>query len=183
MGAPAGAGGDSFVVPEREVFVADEQQEIPLDLNHYAALASLVLAAERVREDAELSVTFVGEETMADLHERFLGIEGPTDVLAFPMDEELVESGRQPDQGGRGPGSPPEPTDAPVLVGDVVVCPAVAKRQAEERGHGVGDELDLLVVHGVLHLLAYDHEDNDEAAEMRRREQQVLDDFRRWRDS
>ncbi|HVM40470.1 MAG TPA: rRNA maturation RNase YbeY, partial [Acidimicrobiia bacterium] len=126
--------------------------------------------------------TFVGESTMTDLHERFLGLDGPTDVLAFPMDEELVESGRQPDQGGRGPGSPPEASDAPVLVGDVIVCPLVASRQAAERGQSVHDELDLLVVHGVLHLLEYDHEDDEEAAEMRRREQAMLERFRRWRE-
>lgn len=163
------------------MFVADEQRAVAVDLERYAHLARLVLAEERVREDAELSVTFVDEETMADLHERFLGLEGPTDVLAFPMDEELIESGRQPDQGGRGPGAPPEPSDAPILVGDVVLCPAVAARQAGEHGHPVEDELDLLVVHGVLHLLDYDHEDDEEALDMRRREQQILERFRALR--
>jgi probable rRNA maturation factor len=163
---------------EREVFVSDEQSQFDIDLRRYAALARAVLTAERVRIDAELSMTFVDEPTMADLHERFLGFEGPTDVLAFPMDEEIVEPGRQPDQGGRGPGAPPEPSDAPVMVGDVVLCPAVAARQAGEHGHPLEAELDLLVVHGVLHLLDYDHEDDDEAAEMRRREQQILESFR-----
>jgi len=165
-------------VSERDVFVADEQAVVALEPARYAALAAHVLDAERVRPEAEMSLMFVDEETIADLHLRFLGLEGPTDVLAFPMDEELVESGRQPDQGGRGPGAPPEPTDAPVLVGDVVICPSVAQRQAEEHGHALEAEIELLVAHGVLHLLDYDHEDDEDAETMRRREREVLASFR-----
>lgn len=161
-----------------DVFVVDEQTDERVDMARYVRLARLVLAAEGVRPEAELSVMFVDERTMADLHERFLGLDGPTDVLAFPMDEELVEPGRQPDQGGRGPGAPPEPTDVPVLVGDVVVCPAVARRQASSRDHEVDDEIDLLVVHGILHLLGDDHEEEDEAEQMRRRERELLEQFR-----
>ena len=127
-----------------------------------------------VRGDAELSMLFVDEKSMADLNERFLGRDGPTDVLAFPMDDELIESGRQPDQGGRGPGSPAEPSDAPILVGDVVICPQVAERQAQEHSVPLDDELTLLVVHGVLHLLGFDHEDDDEAAVMERRERELM---------
>lgn len=167
----------------REVFVADEQSAVPVDLARYGDLARHVLDAEKVRAEAELSVMFVDDATIADLHLRFLGLEGPTDVLAFPMDEEFAESGRQPDQGGRGPGAPPEPTDPPLVVGDVVVCPAVAARQASERGQQVGDELDLLVVHGVLHLLDYDHiAVDDEGARMRRRERELLESFRSQQD-
>lgn len=169
-GGPVGLG--------RDVFVADEQADVALDPARYAALACHVLDAERVRPEAELSIMLVDETTIADLHQRFLGLEGPTDVLAFPMDDELVESGRQPDQGGRGPGAPPEPSEAPVVVGDVVVCPAVAVRQAGRHGHSVEEELELLVAHGVLHLLEYDHVDDDEAASMRRRERELLEAFR-----
>lgn len=163
---------------DHDVFVVDEQTDERVDPARYVRLARLVLAAERVRPDAELSVMFVDEATMADLHQGFLDVEGSTDVLAFPMDEELVEPGRQPDQGGRGPGSPAEPADAPVLVGDVVVCPAVAARQASDRGRPVVDEVDLLVVHGILHLLDHDHEKSDEAEQMQRRERELLDRFR-----
>lgn len=165
-------------VLDRDVFVADEQVEVVFDPERYAALACHVLDAERVRREAELSVMFVDEETIADLQLRFLGLEGPTDVLAFPMDEELVESGRQPDQGGRGPGAPPDPSDAPVVVGDVVICPGVAARQAAGHGWSVEEEMELLVAHGVLHLLEYDHADDDEATGMRRRERELLASFR-----
>src|SRR5918995_30117 len=112
-----------------------------------------VLSEERVPEEAELSVIFVDEQAITDLNERFLGGSGATDVLAFPMDDDVVLGGRQPDQGGRGPGSPSEPGDPPVVLGDVVVCPQLAARQARERGLPESDELALLVVHGVLHLL------------------------------
>src|ERR671911_26902 len=112
-----------------------------------------VLSEERVPEEAELSVIFVDEQAITDLNERFLGGSGATDVLAFPMDDDVVLGGRQPDQGGRGPGSPSEPGDPPIVLGDVVVCPRVAARQARERGLPESDELALLVVHGVLHLL------------------------------
>lgn len=162
--------------------MTDEQADVPVDVARYAALARLVLAEEAVRRDAELSLMFVDEATIADLHERFLGLEGPTDVLAFPLDDELVETGRQPDQGGRGPGAAPELSDAPTLVGDVVVCPAVAARQAAERDHELEAELDLLIVHGVLHLLDYDHGDDDETARMQARERELLDRFREQRD-
>jgi len=99
-------------------------------------------------------------------------------VLAFPLDEEPPPGGRQPDQGGRGPGSPTDPSDAPTLLGDVVVCPKVAQRQASARGAPLDDELALLVVHGVLHLLDYDHAEPDETTVMRRREQELLEGFR-----
>ena len=94
------------------------------------------------------------------------------------MDDELIESGRQPDQGGRGPGSPAEPSDAPILVGDVVICPKVAERQALDHNVPIDDELSLLVVHGVLHLLGFDHEDDDEASVMEKRERELMTRFR-----
>jgi probable rRNA maturation factor len=164
------------------VFGADEQGDIEVDVARWVALARLVLADERVHErygsDVEMSLMFVDEHTIAELNERFLGVNGPTDVLAFPLDEELPPSGRQPDQGGRGPGAPAEVGDPPALLGDVVVCPGVAHRQAAERGVSSDDELALLVVHGVLHLLDYDHAEPDDATVMRRREQELLARFR-----
>lgn len=161
-----------------EVFVADEQVEVEVDALRWVRLARLVLEEQGVRGDAELSMLFVDEKSMSDLNERFLGRPGPTDVLAFPMDDELVESGRQPDQGGRGPGSQAEPSDAPILVGDVVICPKVAERQSKEHHVTVDEEMTLLVIHGVLHLLGFDHESDDEAAVMERREQELTARFK-----
>jgi probable rRNA maturation factor len=94
------------------------------------------------------------------------------------MDDDVVLGGRQPDQGGRGPGSPSEPGDPPIVLGDVVVCPRVAERQAGDHGHPVHDELALLVVHGVLHLLNYDHAEDQESEAMRKRERELLARFR-----
>ena len=164
------------------VFGADEQHELKVDVPRWVRLAQLVLDEERVIErmgpDTEMSLLFVDPTTIAELNERFLGSSGPTDVLAFPIDDELPPSGRQPDQGGRGPGTTGDPSDPPTLLGDVVVCPAVASRQAAERGASADDELALLVVHGVLHLLDYDHAEHSEGVVMRRREQELLARFR-----
>jgi probable rRNA maturation factor len=170
------------VQDQAAVFGADEQSDVEVDVGRWVRLASLVLDEERVLQrfgaDVEMSLLFVDEDTIADLNERFLGATGPTDVLAFPMDEDLPPGGRQPDQGGRGPGAPSDPGDPPALLGDVVVCPAVANRQAIEHGVQSVDEIALLVVHGVLHLLDYDHAETDDAAVMRRREQELLARFR-----
>jgi probable rRNA maturation factor len=164
------------------VFGADEQRDVEVDVARWVRLARLVLDAERVNDrygtDVEMSLMFVDEATIAELNVRFLGGEGPTDVLSFPLDEELPPSGRQPDQGGRGPGSPSDPGDPPALLGDVIVCPTVAGRQALEHGVPADDEIALLVVHGVLHLLDYDHAEPEETAAMRRREQELLARFR-----
>jgi probable rRNA maturation factor len=163
---------------ELTVFGANEQNDVDVDVSRYVRLARLVLDAERVVPDVEMSLLFVDEPTIAELNERFLGYEGPTDVLSFPMDDELPPAGRQPDQGGRGPGSPSDSSDPPTIIGDVVVCPTVASRQAAERGGALDDELSLLVVHGVLHLLNYDHAEPSEMVAMQRREQEILAQFR-----
>jgi probable rRNA maturation factor len=160
------------------VFGSDEQRDIPVDVLRWVRLAELVLAEERVPPDAEMSVLFVDEQTITDLNARFLDGDGPTDVLAFPLDEEEVASGRRPDEGGRGPGAPAESTDPPIVIGDVVVCPAVAKNQADARAAALDAELALLVVHGTLHLLGYDHADDPDAGRMRAREQELLAKFR-----
>jgi probable rRNA maturation factor len=166
------------VAHESAVFGADEQAEVPVDLLRWVRLARFVLGEERVPEEAELSVIFVDEQAITDLNERFLGSSGATDVLAFPMDDDVVLGGRQPDQGGRGPGSPAEPGDPPVVLGDVVVCPRVAQQQAVDHGHDLDDEVALLVVHGVLHLLNYDHAEDRESAAMKSRERELLERFR-----
>jgi probable rRNA maturation factor len=162
------------------VFAADEQSTHPVDSIRWVTLAEKVLHAEGVRGDAELSLLFVDEQTISDLHKRFLGKEGPTDVLAFPIDEEPVEGGRSPDSGGSGPGVVPgESTDLPTLLGDVVICPAVAERNAPDHAGTYDDEIALLLVHGILHLMGMDHVDEEEAVVMERREQELLDKFHR----
>jgi probable rRNA maturation factor len=133
-----------------------------------------VLNAEGITSDTEVSLLFVDEAAIAALNERFLGKEGPTDVLSFPIEDEVERSGRSPDEGGTGPGSIEADTGRLLLLGDVVICPAVAARNAVAHEVGMDDELALLVVHGILHLLGMDHEVEEEAERMERREQQLL---------
>lgn len=156
-----------------DVYAADEQGDRPVDLDGWSALVRAVLVSRGVKGDAEVSLLFVDEATIASLNERFLGKAGPTDVLSFPLEDDPVPGGRSPDFGGTGPGvdRPPEPL---ALLGDVVICPAVAARNAVEHGVGYEDEMALLVVHGVLHLLGMDHEDDAEAERMERLEQKLL---------
>jgi probable rRNA maturation factor len=102
---------------------------------------------------------------MEKLHVRWMGEEGPTDVLAFPMDE-LDLRGSRGVRHGSGHGEPAEDDDSPAVLGDVVLCPEVAERQGRDAGHGTEAELQLLCTHGVLHLLGYDHGEPEEHAEM-----------------
>ena len=158
------------------MFAADEQSGRDVDVAGLARLAERVLVDEGVRGDSELCLRFVYEPTIADLNERFLWAEGPTDVLAFPIDAgEVVEGGRFPDAGSSGPDRPPpEATEVPLLLGDVLVCPAVAERNAPDHAGSYEDELALLVVHGVLHVLGMDHADEAETAAMQARERELL---------
>ena len=163
-----------------DVFAANEQDDHPVDTMRWVRLAESVLDAEGVKGDAEVSLLFVDEAAIADLNKRFLGKDGPTDVLSFPIDEEPIEGGRSPDSGGTGPGDlPAEPDDMPTLLGDIVICPTVAHRNAPDHAGTYDDELALLVVHGVLHLLGMDHKDDSEAEVMEAREQTLLDRFHR----
>ena len=162
-----------------EVFVADEQKDQPVDTLVWARLARNVLEAEGIRGDVELSVMFVDELTMADLNQRFMGKEGPTDVLSFPLEDDNRESGRSPDSGGARPGDTGEENadDVPALLGDVVLCPAVAERNAPEHAGTYDEELALLVVHGILHLVGMDHEVDEQAEIMEARERELLNEF------
>lgn len=161
-----------------QVFGSDEQDAVDVDVLRWLRLAQLVLRAERVPPDAEVSLVFIDRATIADLNQRYLDGDGPTDVLAFPLGDDIPSTGRAPDVGGRGPGTPASPDEPPVVLGDVVVCPEVAREQAESAGKALDDELALLVVHGLLHLLDYDHHDPDETVVMRRRETELLEQFR-----
>ncbi|MDQ3486096.1 MAG: rRNA maturation RNase YbeY [Actinomycetota bacterium] len=114
---------------------------------------------------AELSLLLVDVEAMERLHVRWMGESGPTDVLAFPMDE-LDLRGSRGVAHGHGRGGEDVEDLGPAVLGDVVLCPVVAERQAREAGHDTASELELLCTHGVLHLLGYDHGDEAEHAEM-----------------
>lgn len=164
------------------VFAADEQDIIDVDLDGIVVLAQQVLAAEGVKGDCELAITFVDEITMADLNKEFLSEDGPTDVLAFPIDDEIVESGRSPDSGTTGPDRPDlEPGEVPLLLGDVMVCPPVAARNAAERNRSTDDEIALLVVHGILHVLGMDHADAEEEKTMFAKQDDLLARFHKPR--
>jgi len=119
-----------------------------LDLDHLAGLARFVLDRMRVHPQAELCIKAVDEATIARLNEQWMEKEGPTDVLAFPMDElrpGLVDE--EPEEG---------------VLGDLMLAPSVAERQGEATGHGLVPELELLTTHGILHLLGYDHAEPEE---------------------
>ncbi|MEZ5093029.1 rRNA maturation RNase YbeY [Nocardioides sp.] len=136
-----------------------------LDVRGLARLARFVMDRMRVHPMAELCVKAVDEATIASLNEQWMDKQGPTDVLAFPMDElrpGLVDE--EPEEG---------------VLGDLVLCPAVAARQAAEAGHATEAEIELLTVHGILHLLGYDHAEPDEHAEMFGLQARLLDEWRR----
>lgn len=130
----------------------NNESGVAVDEAEVVALARHVLAAMHVHPQAELSVVLVDEAAMEQLHVRWMDEPGPTDVLSFPMDE------LRP--GADGEDSPPG------LLGDVVVCPQVAARQARTAGHSTSEEMLLLTTHGILHLLGYDHAERDEEKEM-----------------
>lgn len=129
------------------------------------SVARFVLTSMDVNPHAELSIVLVGTATMADLHMRWMDLPGPTDVMSFPMDE--LEPGGRPDAPGPGPS----------LLGDIVLCPEFAADQAAAAGHSMGHELGLLTVHGVLHLLGYDHVEPDEEKEMFALQHRLLEDW------
>jgi probable rRNA maturation factor len=134
---------------------------VDVDEAALAGLARHVLDEMRVHPLAELSVLLVDEPAMTELHVRWMGEEGPTDVLSFPMDEL-----RPPQPGGTHGERDQADSGIPGLLGDVVICPQVAAVQAKQAGHPVEDEIDLLCAHGIMHLLGYDHADAAEHATM-----------------
>lgn len=158
----------------------DEQDDEQLDLDRLVGLAHHVLSAEGVRPPAELSLLFVGRTTMSGLNRTHMGVDGPTDVLAFPIDDDPGERGRFPDGGTGGPDRDTTvPEDLPLLLGDVVVCPAVAAAQAADQDppRAASWEVEMLVVHGILHVLGMDHVDAAEEAAMTARTTAHLSTF------
>jgi probable rRNA maturation factor len=168
-------GGDG----EPDVFCADEQSEMPIDIARWQDLAQRVLIAEGVRGSAELTVLFISASDISELNEMYLGKAGPTDVLSFPIDSgDVIEVISSPSTQSRGPDrSPLDPGDMPLLLGDVVICPTVARDQAATHAGSLDDELALLLVHGILHILGHDHAETAETAKMRERELALLSDL------
>ena len=135
-----------------------------LDVQALSQLSRFVMDQMRVHPLAELCIKAVDEPTIAELNEKWMEKEGPTDVLAFPMDElrpGLVNE--EPEEG---------------MLGDLVLCPTVAERQAATAGHSTEAEIELLTVHGILHLLGYDHAEPEEHREMFGLQAQLLDEWR-----
>ena len=156
---PRKVGGDGDI----EVFCADEQTDVAVDVARWHQLAKNVLISEGVRGAAELTLMFVPESAIAGLNEKYMGKVGPTDVLSFPLD--AVETLRTPGPGAisHGPDkSNVDLNDLPILLGDL------------------DDEFALLVTHGVLHVLGYDHEQESDAIKMQTRERELLE-LHHWR--
>jgi probable rRNA maturation factor len=139
------------------VVVADEQQSVVVDSGALASLAAHALSALRI-DGAELSIVLAEPGRMATLKSEWMGIDEPTDVLAFPMDAS-------------------DPTVGPRLLGDVVLCPFVARAQASEAGHAFEDEMNLLLVHGILHLIGHDHAEPADKAAMWAEQERILGSF------
>lgn len=145
---------------EMSVFLADEQTR-PVDAERLLRLATFVLAQQRVPEAMEVSVLLIDRDAITELNIRHMGQQGATDVLAFPMD--LPGEARQGE---------------PAILGDVVVCPEVAEEQAVRHGTTPAAELELLVVHGLLHLLGHDHAEAAEKERMFGMTDRLLGEFR-----
>lgn len=141
-----------------QISITSHREPEPLDPAAFERLAAFVLEREEAPENAELSIALVGLEEMAQLNGEYRGKEGPTDVLSFECDDPCAVID----------------ADEPIMLGDVVIAPDIAESQAAEYGHTVEEELNLLLVHGVLHLLGYDHEDDADAEVMQARERALL---------
>jgi len=140
-----------------QVTASSNREPEPLALDAFERLGAFVLRMEEAPDAVELSVALVDEDEIASLNEHYRGIAGSTDVLSFGCDDPC-----------------PAASDEPITLGDVIIAPEVARRQAAELGTTVEEELDLLLVHGILHLLGYDHETDDVAAVMQARERTLL---------
>ena len=159
-----------------KVFVVDEQTSHSIDVARWQKLATDVLIAERVTGQSELTVIFADEPTMTELNTQFMGKNAPTDVLAFPID--AVEASRTPGPGALSFGPTKKPIDVhdhQLLLGDVDICPAVAARQAPSHAGTFDDEIALLLVHGILHVLGNDHDSEHAEAAMHELERTHLE--------
>ena len=162
MAEPAVAG----VLVEAIDAEAGSESTSGLDLDRWTDLARSVLAGMGFQRPVEMGLRFVGRTEIAQLNEQHMGHAGPTDVLSFPVDGDPRAAAGAPD------GSPAD--DEPAVLGDVIVCPDIAAAGAAERSIPVDDELALLVVHGILHLLGWDHATTEQTAVMQAEERRLL---------
>jgi len=132
----------------------------PCNEDDLISVAAFAITAMGVHSDSDLSITIVDEDRMSELHVEWMDLEGPTDVLSFPMDEMIPNSA----------------ADGPGIIGDIVLCPEFAAAQAVN--HSLDDELALLTVHGVLHCLGYDHAESEEERVMFALQDRILDDWK-----
>ena len=142
---------------------SDPSLSDPVDIARLVELATATLAAEGFPDGTEVTLALVDESAMAGLNESHMGKAGPTDVLSFPL--ESLTPGSVPDAVPNGP---------PLLLGDVFICPAVVANNAQLAQVRFADEMALMVVHGLLHLLGYDHVVDSEAEQMEQRERDLL---------
>lgn len=140
-----------------------DEQDDPLPAGDLVRLAEIVLTEEGLPPDTSVSLTLVEEHAIAELNQAHMGKTGPTDVLSFPIEDAA-------------PGAPPLPDVAgpPLELGDVFIAPAVVRSNARRTGVSFDDELALMVVHGLLHLLGWDHVEDDDAVAMEKREGELL---------
>lgn len=164
---------------ELTVYAADEQNDEPVDLELYSELSRRVLVSCGARGNAEMSLLFVDEATIAQLNEQFMDHTGPTDVLSFPIDgQDVVDPHFS--SATTGPDRPlPDQDDLPLLLGDVIICPSVARKNVDDgdrtwHAGTYADELALLIVHGILHLMGMDHDNPQAEATMRARTTELL---------
>ena len=125
----------------------------------FSDLGLWVMDQMKISTDCDLTIIFNEPDAMEELHLRWMNLEGPTDVMSFPMDELRPGDGT---------------TDVEGMLGDIVLCPAVAATQAQSAGHSTIEELMLLTIHGCLHLLGFDHSDKDQEKEMFGIQRQLL---------
>ncbi|MFM8632617.1 MAG: rRNA maturation RNase YbeY [Candidatus Nanopelagicus sp.] len=124
-----------------------------------ASVAKYSLVKMGIHPDSELGIRIVDENEMTNLHMKWMNLPGPTDVLSFPMDEVKPNSS----------------ATGPAIIGDIVLCPAFAQKNSKQL---IGPELELLTVHGVLHLLGFDHEDIADEAKMFALQDEILKEWR-----
>lgn len=140
------------------ISITSHREPEPLDVTAFERLSAFVLEREEAPPTVELSIALVDLAEMTELNGQYRGVVGPTDVLSFECDELCAVFD----------------SNEPIMLGDVVIAPEVAEAQAAEYGHTVEEELNLLLVHGVLHLLGYDHEVDADAEVMQTRERALL---------
>lgn len=141
----------------------NNETDYEVDLQDVNQLAESVMGAMFLHPETEVSIVFIDEEAMSALHVQWMDLEGPTDVMSFPMDE--LRPGKEHAPANNG------------ILGDIVICPTVAEAQAKAGGHSTHDEILLLTTHGLLHLMGFDHMEPEEKEEMFTLQRRLLESY------